>query len=120
MNGVSMCFGGYVVEKIGARGSVALGGYIIALGSLLSSFATSLAWFITTQGGIFGLGFGIAYTGPIIAASKWLPEKKGLLNGLIIGGMGVGSLVFSAIANAYVNPNHHSVDGNGYFAVVSY
>lgn len=116
MNGVSMCFGGYVVEKLGARGSVALGGYIIVLGSLLSSFATSLAWLVLTQGGIFGLGFGIAYTGPITAASKWLPEKKGLLNGLIIGGMGVGSLIFSAVANAYVNPNHQSVDDNGYFS----
>ena len=45
----------------------------------------------------------------------WFPNRPGLISGLIIGGFGLGSLVFSPIATQIVNP-HDEQEKNGRFS----
>lgn len=56
---------------------------IQAGGVMLASFATTLAEFVITYGLMFGVGCGIAYTCPLVCGLKWMPEKKGLVNGIV-------------------------------------
>ena len=42
----------------------------------------------------------------------WFPNRPGLISGLILGGFGLGSLIFSPIATYLVNPDGiQAVDG---------
>ena len=41
---------------------------------------------------------------------KWLPDQKGLANGIILGAFGFGSLVFSFLALAVINPENFKAE----------
>jgi MFS family permease len=118
--GVSMVCGGFIQLKIGYRKSILLGGYTMSLGALLSSFAKSLTIMIFTQGILYGSGYGIAYTAPIVCAIKEMPHRKSLLSGIIISGIGVGTFGLSWICFLVVNPRGESTsDSNstdGYYS----
>ena len=46
---------------------------------------------------MFGLGTALAYVPPLSAAMRWFPRKKGLVNGIIVGGFGLGAFVFNQV-----------------------
>lgn len=37
---------------------------------------------------------------------KWLPNNRGLANGLIVFGFGFGSLIFNFVQTGYINPKN--------------
>ncbi|KAK7006058.1 hypothetical protein SK128_027638, partial [Halocaridina rubra] len=45
----------------------------------------------------------------------WFPRRKGLINGLIVGGFGLGAIVSTNIQTYYLNPDNVSPDSDGYF-----
>ena len=52
-----------------------------------------------------GLGFSFVYATAIGAAQKWFPRsKKGLIGSIVLSGYGYGSLLWSPLQTAYVNP----------------
>lgn len=64
---------------------------------------------------VLGFGFcnGLSYMIPVHHGWLWFPNRPGLISGLIIGGFGLGSLVFSPIATALVNPEgEKAIDGH--------
>jgi len=99
---ILMFFGGRLMEKLGPRNVGIIGGIIVGLGWLLSSFATNI-WFLTmTYGVIAGSGVGLVYGCPIAVGAKWFPDKKGLAVGLIVAGFGGSALITGKIANAMI------------------
>ena len=54
--------------------------------------------FYLTAGVIAGTGSGFGYVVPTSVGSKWFPDKRGLVIGLMVGGYGAGSGVFGPIA----------------------
>lgn len=107
--GATMFLGGTLGTILGSRNCCFLGGYIIVLGTFLASLSESLGFLILTDGIMFGVGMGICYTTPISCAVRWMPEKKGLITGVIVAGFGFGAFVFGFIAINLVNPDHESV-----------
>lgn len=93
-NGIFVMFSGYFQSTIGPRMCIIVGGYLICIAALCSSYCTSLAGFIFTQGVMFGAGFGVTYSASFTLAIKWLPERKALLTGLVISGVGIGTSGF--------------------------
>ncbi|CAB4058694.1 unnamed protein product [Lepeophtheirus salmonis] len=65
-------------------------------------------WFIT-YGFMFGFGTALAYPAPMGVAMRWFPRKKGLVNGIILGGYGMGAFVFNQIQTFYLNPENKEV-----------
>ena len=55
--------------------------------------------------GLFPIGVGLSFWTPIICSWEWFPERKGLISGLILGGFGFGSLIYSFITTSICNPN---------------
>ena len=37
-----------------------------------------------------------------------MPERKGLINGLVVGGFGGGAFIFDQVQTAYINPTNKS------------
>eukprot|EP01035_Chromulina_nebulosa_P019271 gene19271-25128_t len=74
-------FGPSLVKKFGAKAVLLSGSWIMALA-----------------------GVGTAYTAPMIAGWKWLPNSKGLVSGAILTGFGAGGFFFNLIGTKIVNP----------------
>ena len=68
-----------------------------------------------TYGTLFGLGTALAYTPPLGGAMRWFPKSKGLVNGIIVGGFGLGAFIFNQIQTAYLNPVNKELDDGKYF-----
>jgi OFA family oxalate/formate antiporter-like MFS transporter len=90
---------GRIHDVRGPRLVAAIGGILFSLGLLLASFTQSLLMFYLTAGVIAGTGSGFGYVVPTSVGSKWFPDKRGLIVGMMVGGFGAGSGVFGPLAS---------------------
>lgn len=95
-------FAGWIHDRRGPQIVAAIGGLLFSLGLFLASFTQSLGWFYVTAGFIAGTGSGFGYVVPTSVGSKWFPDKRGLVVGLMVGGFGAGSGVFGPIASSLI------------------
>jgi OFA family oxalate/formate antiporter-like MFS transporter len=83
-------FEGYLVDKIGPRLMLGVGGILVGMGWIFSGRAETLGsvyfWYC-----IGGIGAGIVYGGTIGNALKWFPDHRGLCVGLTAGAYGIGT-----------------------------
>ena len=93
---------GRIHDLRGPRLVAAIGGVLFSLGFLLASFTQSLPMFYLTAGFIVGTGTGFGYVVPTSVGSKWFPDKRGLIIGLMVGGFGAGSGIFGPLATALI------------------
>jgi MFS transporter, OFA family, oxalate/formate antiporter len=93
---------GRLQDRRGPRVCGLLGATLVGGGFILASFTTSLVSLYMFIGLIVGVGNGFGYAAPIPVASKWFPDKRGLVVGLMVGGYGAGSAIFGPVANALI------------------
>jgi MFS transporter, OFA family, oxalate/formate antiporter len=117
--------GGRVQDRIGPR-PVALTGIVVySIGVGLASFTSDpghLWLLVATYGVLGGLGLGMAYIVPPAVLSKWFPDKRGLANGIAVGGFGGGALITGPIGEPMIEafgsvPPVLGVLGVGYLVV---
>ena len=82
---------GFIQDRRGPRPVAVIGGLLFSLGFFLASYTRSLPMFYLTAGVIAGTGSGFGYVIPTSVGSKWFPDKRGLVIGLMVGGYGAGS-----------------------------
>jgi MFS family permease len=100
---VLMPIAGFYIPRIGTRVTTAIGGLVVGLGYILSSFADQIGILVFTYGVLAGTGIGIAYGVPMVVVSRWFPDKKGLALGLTIVGFGLSPLITAPLANQLIN-----------------
>lgn len=98
-----MPIAGFYIPRIGTRVMTAIGGIVVGLGYILSSFATNIGMIVLTYGVIAGTGVGITYGVPMAVVARWFPDKKGLAVGLTIIGFGLSPLIAAPIANQLIS-----------------
>ncbi|KAL7057599.1 hypothetical protein AAHC03_016537 [Spirometra sp. Aus1] len=84
-------------------------GAILTSGGILLSRLTitySFEAFLVTYSAMFGLGMGLPYSVLFSVASEWFPKHRPFVVGIIAAGLGLGSLVFSPIQTAVINPQN--------------
>ena len=87
--------GGIWQDRSGPRLVASLGGALIGLGWLMSALLGGTpGTLILTYGCVVGLGTGFGYVAPIATLVKWFPDKRGMMVGLAVMGIGVSPLVF--------------------------
>ena len=83
-------FEGYLVDRIGPRLMLGIGGLLVGVGWVGSGYAESVmalyVWY-----GIGGIGAGFVYGGTIGNALKWFPDHRGLCVGMTAGAYGIGT-----------------------------
>ena len=94
---------GFYIDRIGTRKITAIGGLIVGVGYILSSFTTNISALTLTYGVIAGTGVGIAYGVPMVVSARWFPEQKGLAVGLTIVGFGLSPLVTAPLAKSLID-----------------
>lgn len=96
--GLSAAVGGVILPKFGPRKLAATGAVLYGLGYIISAYAMhigSLGLFYLGFGVVGGTGLGLGYVTPVATASKWFPDKKGFITGMVVMGFGLGALVMS-------------------------
>lgn len=93
-----MPIAGRFIEKLGIKKVIIIGGILVGLGWICSSFATNILFLTITYGVIAGAGVGIAYGAPIALISKWFPEKKGFAVGLVLTGFGLSPFITAPLS----------------------
>jgi OFA family oxalate/formate antiporter-like MFS transporter len=88
--------GGLWQDRSGPRIVASVGGALIGLGWLLSAILGGTPGaLILTYGVVVGLGTGFGYVAPIATLVKWFPDKRGMMVGLAVMGIGISPLVFA-------------------------
>lgn len=100
---VMMPIAGFYIPRIGTRIMTAIGGIIVGMGYILSSFANNIVAMTLTYGLIAGTGVGIAYGVPMAVVARWFPDKKGLAVGLTIIGFGLSPLITAPLAKGLID-----------------
>ena len=104
---ISMIPAGRLQDKYGPRLIAMIGGALLGASFLLGALfvSGSRPWTLyLTYGLIGGAGIGFGYVCPIAAATKWFPDKKGLVTGLAVAGFGAGALFFAGPASVLLLP----------------
>ncbi|NJO93423.1 MAG: OFA family MFS transporter [Hydrococcus sp. RM1_1_31] len=94
---------GFYLNRIGTRRVTMIGGAIVGIGYVLSSFAANISLLILTYGAIVGTGVGIAYGVPMVIAARWFPDRKGLAVGLTVIGFGLSPIVTAPLAKGLID-----------------
>ena len=98
--GLSAALGGINLARIGpkklavAGALLFTGGYAVAAAALALK---SLILFYLGYGALTGTGTGLAYVTPMSTVTKWFPDKKGLVTGMVSMGFGLGAFVVTVI-----------------------
>ena len=98
--GLSAAVGGIILPKFGPRKLATVGAVLYGLGYLISAYAmhlSDLTLFYIGFGVIGGTGLGLGYVTPVATASKWFPDKKGFITGMVVMGFGLGALAMSKV-----------------------
>jgi len=101
-------FEGWIVDRIGPRWVIMLGGVLTAVAWLIDSSASHL-WMLYLGGAVAGIAGGSVYGTCIGNALKWFPDKRGLCAGLTAMGFGAGAAVTIA-------PIRHMIASSGFEA----
>ncbi len=83
-------FEGYLVDWLGPRMMLVLGGVLVGVGWVGAGRATSVTELIILYT-IGGVGAGVVYGGTVGNALKWFPDHRGLCVGLTAGAYGIGT-----------------------------
>ena len=65
---------------------------------------------------LFGFGDGMANLSVINNGWKYFEKNKGLVNGIIIGGLGLSSSVLNPLADFIINPGKANPDSEGFYS----
>ena len=99
---------GYVIDRVGPKLAVAVGGLLIGGSWVLNSFADSLT-LLYLAAALGGIGAGFVYGATVGNAIKWFPDRRGLAAGLTAAGFGAGAALS-------VVPISNMIAGSGYQA----
>ena len=85
---------GMLQDRFGPRPVMVAGVLLVGGGTALSGLVTRTpTLFFVTFGVVVGAGIAFVYACPRPAAMKWFhPSRKGMINGLVVAGFGLGAL----------------------------
>src|SRR3989304_589631 len=84
---------GRLQDRIGPRIVATIGGLLVGLGMILSSYTTSFLGYTLGFGILAGAGIGCGYASATPPAVKWFSAKKtGLIAGIVVSGFGLASV----------------------------
>lgn len=91
---LAMIFAGRWQDRSGPRPVAVTGGLLIGLGFILSGlFGSTLTGLCLAFGVVAGIGMGGAYVTPLATTIRWWADRRGLMTGVVVMGMGAGSII---------------------------
>jgi MFS family permease len=100
---ISMTIFGKLQDTRGPRITATIASILLGSGIILSGLFVSPIMLVVTFGIIAGAGIGTAYVSAVPPAVKWFPpEKKGMVTGLSVAGVGISAIIYSPLSSAMI------------------
>lgn len=101
---IAMVIFGKIVDSKGPTVPSIVGSILIGIGLISSGLTTSPIIMIITMGVLVGVGSGIINVATTVTGVKWFPpEKKGMVTGIVVAGVGLSSAFYSPLSNYLIN-----------------
>src|SRR5665213_107196 len=92
--GFASFVGGLWMRKSGPRTVAVAGGIFYGVGVSLAYFSSNGLWWLYLSYGLLGgIGLGLGYIVPVATLVKWFPDKRGMITGIAVAGLGAGALL---------------------------
>ncbi len=98
LSGFIGIFTGRLCDKFGPRIVVTVCSLLLGSGYLLMSQLSAI-WQLYLFYGIVGIGLSGAYVPAISTVARWFVRRRGLMSGIVIAGIGVGTMITAPLAN---------------------
>ena len=98
LSGFLGIFTGRLCDRFGPRIVVAACSLLLGSGYLLMSQLSAI-WQLYLFYGIVGIGLSGAYVPAISTIARWFVRRRGLMSGIVIAGIGVGTMITAPLAN---------------------
>ena len=98
LSGFIGIFTGRLCDRFGPRIVVTVCSLLLGLGYLLMSQLSAI-WQLYLFYGIVGIGLSGAYVPAISTVARWFVRRRGLMSGIVIAGIGVGTMITAPLAN---------------------
>jgi OFA family oxalate/formate antiporter-like MFS transporter len=116
---VCMVAGGQWLERIGPRRLVLASGLLYGGGYYLASHTgAAFVPLLVCIGGLAGAGIGLGYVSCLSVCVRWFPERKGLITGLAVAGIGGGSVLVSFAGGALLERGHDALTIFGWMGLI--
>ncbi len=97
---ISMAIFGKLQDTKGPRITATIASILMGSGIILSGLFVEPVMLVITFGIIAGAGIGTANVSTVPPAVKWFPpEKKGMVTGVAVAGIGISAVVYSPISD---------------------
>jgi MFS family permease len=93
MSGILGIYSGRLFDRHGPRLIIPVFGTLMGLGYILASQTTSLWHLYVSYGLLVGAGSASSYVPFVSIVSKWFKERRGMILGILISGIGVGTMI---------------------------
>lgn len=93
---------GWLQRHVQPRFIVMGAGMLFGIGWFGSGFADSLVLLYVFFSLCAGSGNGLLYNTIVAIVTKWFPDKRGLANGICIGAIGLGPMIFAPAGNLLI------------------
>jgi len=90
---------GKLNDRCGPRLVLTISGLLLGLGYLLMSQLSALWQLYLFYGVLIGIGMSGGYVPLISTTARWFIKRRGLMTGILVSGVGAGTLVMPPIAN---------------------
>jgi len=99
LHGLFYIVTGRLNDRFGPKKVMTLCGILLGIGYFLMSRITSIWQLYLTYGLLIAAGMSGGYVPLISTVSKWFVEKRSLMTGICVAGVGVGTMVMPPLAN---------------------
>jgi OFA family oxalate/formate antiporter-like MFS transporter len=110
MQTLVMPFGGYLASRHNPKFLIIIGAIIclscLYICSCLAPNQFTLFKYVFSFG--YAIDLGLTYMIPVQIGWSLFPNRTGLVSGIVIGGYGLGNIIFSKLSTLIVNPNNLS------------
>lgn len=115
---IPMILGGKMIDSGKGKQAIVIGGILFSVGFILSGFVENLYLLFLTYGLLAGLGSGLAFTGNLNNILKFFPDRRGLASGIVLAGVGVGTLLCTKLAEFFMSQTNDVSQALLYLGIV--
>ena len=105
VSAIGILVAGLLEKKLSLRVLVLIAALLSTAGLLVSFFVASYSfWLLFIFYGImYPMALGIGYSVGLSSVVKWIPKRTGLAFGVVVSGLGIGTLLFNILQTAFIN-----------------
>ncbi|XP_046375727.2 monocarboxylate transporter 3-like [Haliotis rufescens] len=92
-----------ILQLIGERKTVIIGGTIAVIGMLTAVFATSITYLICTHSILIGIGHSMIHGPALVLIGKYFKKRRAIATAVAMSGISLGGSVFPPLANFLLN-----------------